>query len=58
MSKVVDSRVVEMSFDNKNFEQNVKQSISTLDKLKKALDFANTVQEFSLLRQVYQLRFL
>ena len=33
MSKTVDERVVEMRFDNRNFEQNIQTSISTLDKL-------------------------
>ena len=37
MSKTVDSKVVEMRFDNKNFEKNVKRSMTTLDKLKQAL---------------------
>lgn len=37
MSKTVDQKVVEMRFDNKNFEKNVKQSMSTLDRLKAAL---------------------
>lgn len=37
MSKTVDSRVVEMQFDNRNFESNVKTSLSTLDKLKQGL---------------------
>lgn len=37
MSKTVDQRVVEMRFDNKDFEANVKTSMSTLEKLKKAL---------------------
>lgn len=39
MSKKVDDRVVEMRFDNKDFESNVKTSMSTLEKLKKALKF-------------------
>lgn len=39
MSKVVDERVVEMKFDNKNFESNVKTSMSTLERLKNALKF-------------------
>lgn len=39
MSKTVDSRVVEMRFDNQNFESNVKTSMSTIDKLKQALKF-------------------
>lgn len=37
MSNEIDSRVVEMRFDNQQFERNVGQSISTLDKLKAAL---------------------
>ena len=39
MSRVVDERVVEMVFDNYDFERNVKTSMSTLDKLKQALKF-------------------
>lgn len=38
MSNVVDNRVVEMQFDNRNFEKNVQTSISTLDKLKQSLN--------------------
>ena len=37
MGKEVDQRVVEMRFDNKQFEENAKTSMSTLDKLKKSL---------------------
>lgn len=37
MSNTVDSRVVEMRFDNRQFESNVSTSLSTLDKLKSAL---------------------
>lgn len=39
MSKTVDERVVEMRFDNKQFESNVSASMSTLDKLKSKLSF-------------------
>lgn len=38
MSTTVDQRVVEMRFDNKNFESNVSQSMSTLEKLKRSLN--------------------
>lgn len=38
MSKTIDQRVVEMQFDNKQFEENVKTSMSTLDKLKQSLN--------------------
>ena len=39
MSKQVDDRVVSMEFDNANFEKNVKTSMSTLERLKQALNF-------------------
>ena len=39
MSKNIDERVVEMRFDNSQFEKNVSQSMSTLDKLKQSLNF-------------------
>lgn len=37
MSKTIDERVVEMRFDNKQFEQNVQTSISSIEKLEKSL---------------------
>ena len=33
MSRTIDERIVEMRFDNRQFEQNVQTSLSTLDKL-------------------------
>ena len=39
MSKEVDERIVSMEFDNKNFEANVRESMSTIEKLKSALKF-------------------
>lgn len=42
MSKVVDERVVEMRFDNKQFEEGVKKTTSTLKKFKEALKFSDT----------------
>lgn len=39
MSKQIDERVVSMQFDNSNFEKNAQTSLSTLDKLKQALNF-------------------
>ena len=38
MSTTVDNRVVEMRFDNRNFESNVQTSLSTLEKLKQSLN--------------------
>lgn len=39
MSNVIDDRVVEMRFDNKQFENNVSESLSTIEKLKRSLNF-------------------
>jgi putative peptidoglycan binding domain protein len=39
MGKTVDERVVSMGFENRDFESNVKTSMSTLDRLKQALKF-------------------
>ena len=38
MSQTIDNRVVEMSFDNKNFEKGVDQTLNSLDKLDKGLN--------------------
>lgn len=40
MSKTVDERVVEMRFDNRQFEQGVATTMSTLDKFKQKLNFS------------------
>lgn len=45
--RTIDEKVVEMRFDNRDFERNVGQSIGTLDKLKKNLDFTNSERSFS-----------
>ena len=39
MSTTIDEKVVEMRFDNKQFESNVATSMSTLEKLKRSLKF-------------------
>ncbi|NSJ25538.1 peptidoglycan-binding protein [Blautia glucerasea] len=44
MSNVVDERVVEMRFDNQQFEKNAKESMSTIDKLKDKLKFDNVAK--------------
>lgn len=38
MSRTIDERVVEMRFDNQQFERGVQSSLSSLDKLKRGLD--------------------
>lgn len=40
----IDERVVEMRFDNKDFEKNVQTSLNTIDKLKKGLDFKDSTK--------------
>lgn len=47
MSRTIDEKVVEMRFDNSNFESNVKESMSTLDKLKQSLKFEDSAKAFS-----------
>lgn len=42
MSKQVDERIVSMQFDNKQFEANVKTSMSTIQKLKQSLNFKDS----------------
>ena len=46
MSNVIDQRVVEMRFDNKQFESNVATSMSTLQKLKQSLNFKSASKGF------------
>ena len=40
MSKNIDENIVELRFDNTNFEKNVSTSMSTLEKLKQKLNFS------------------
>lgn len=47
MSKVVDERVVQMQFDNRQFERNVSTSMSTLDKLKHSLNLSGAAKGLS-----------
>ena len=46
MSKTVDERIVQMQFDNQQFERNVQTSVSTLDKLKESLNFTGASKSF------------
>ena len=47
MSSVIDSRIVEMKFNNSQFESGVKQTLSTLAKLKDSLNFEGAVKGLS-----------
>lgn len=44
MSTTIDNKVVEMQFDNRQFERGVSQSMSTLDKLKQKLNFSGATR--------------
>ena len=50
-SGYVDERIVEMQFDNQQFEKNANQSISTLDKLKQSLNLDGAAKGFDELDQ-------
>ena len=44
MSKTIDQKVVEMQFDNRNFERNVSTTMSTVEKLKSKLNFTDAAK--------------
>lgn len=44
MSQTIDQKVVEMRFDNKQFESNVSTTLSTLDKLKQSLNLTGAAK--------------
>ena len=46
MGRTIDERVVEMRFDNQNFEKNIETSMSSLDKLKEKLNFKGASDSF------------
>ena len=46
----VDERIVNMQFNNQEFEKNAKESISTLDKLKQALHLDDAAEGFAKLQ--------
>ena len=43
----IDDRVVQLKFDNKQFEQNVGKSLSSLDKLKQSLNFSASTKSMN-----------
>lgn len=51
MSKTIDEKVVEMKFDNKNFENNVKQTLVSLDKLKQSLNLPESSKGLESIRK-------
>lgn len=47
----VETNVVQMRFDNKNFEKNIKQTTDSIDKLKKELKFEESAKSFKQLEE-------
>ena len=45
MSATIDTNIVQMKFDNKQFEENCKQSMNTLEKLKQKIDESGSGKE-------------
>lgn len=46
MSREVDERVVQMQFDNAQFERGTRQTMGTLEKLKQSLQFKGVEKGF------------
>lgn len=44
MSRSIDERIVEMQFNNRQFESGIQESLGSLDKLKKGLDLSSASQ--------------
>jgi len=51
MSDTIDERVVEMRFNNKQFEKNAEESIKTLNKLNESLDLKGSSEGFEMLNK-------
>lgn len=51
MSKSIDERIVEMRFNNKDFESGVKESMGSLDRLKKGLELKDAHTNLSKLQE-------
>lgn len=49
MSQTVDNRIVEMEFDNAEFERGISTSIASLERLKESLNFEGAVKGFDAL---------
>lgn len=47
MSASIDERIVQMQFDNAQFESKARTTMSTLDKLREKLNFTKSTKEFS-----------
>ena len=50
--KSVDERIVDMQFNNKQFESGIQTSIKSLDMLKKALNLKDTTKDLNELQRI------
>ena len=57
VSTTIDERVVEMRFDNRQFENNIKDSITSLDELKKSLDLNTAATKLNNFLQIFTTAF-
>ena len=53
MSETIDKRIVQMRFDNAQFESGVSKTMGTLDKLKKALHLENAIDGISTVQSAF-----
>ena len=52
MSREIDNRVVQMKFDNKQFEQGVSETMKSLDGLKNSLKLDDAAKGFDVLDKI------
>ena len=52
MSNSIDNRIVEMEFDNKEFERNIQTSVKSINTLKSSLDFKESSKSLSAFNNV------
>lgn len=54
MSRTIDERIVQMTFNNSDFEKNAKTTISTLDTLNNKLDFSDSERGLNILERSFR----
>ena len=52
MSDVIENQIVQMSFDNKEFEKNISTSMKSLDEFKKEMEFSEEASNFKDLERI------
>ena len=54
MTQTIDSKVVEMKFDNKQFESGVNDTLKSLNKLESSLDFSGSVKGLDKIKNAFK----